>query len=192
LHSDLGDALENLIFHIRSRRDADGDGEYLVPIHTVLLHICRPPTCPVVQHRLQTDCPIIRFLIVNSLKSDTSSTNFAFEHIRRVTGPVAIFQYWWKCTILMQLMRPMCQPNHPPSRGAKPTSGSLAFARMPKTHRSADCGRPCTSRGRCRATNPASRGSFGSVPWHARSMVKLSASTFYETWSASYSPRQIR
>jgi len=52
LHPDLGDALENLISHIRSRRDADGDDEDLVPIRIVLLHICRPSTCPVVQHGL--------------------------------------------------------------------------------------------------------------------------------------------
>jgi hypothetical protein len=90
LHSDLEDALENLISHIRSRRDADTVDEDLVPIHMVLLHICRPPTCSVVQHGLQTDCPIIRFLIVNSLKSDPLSTNLAFEHVRRVTGTVAI------------------------------------------------------------------------------------------------------
>ncbi len=104
LHSNLGDALENLISHIRSRRNADGDDEDLVPIHTVLLHICRPPTCPVVQHGLQTSCPIIRFMIVNSLKSDPSSNNLAFEHVRRVSGPIAILQYWWRCTILMQLV----------------------------------------------------------------------------------------
>jgi hypothetical protein len=48
LHSNLEDALENLIFHIRSQRDANEDDENLVPIHTVLLHICRPQTCPVV------------------------------------------------------------------------------------------------------------------------------------------------
>jgi hypothetical protein len=40
LHSDLGDALENLISYIRSRQDADRDDEDLVRIHTVLLHIC--------------------------------------------------------------------------------------------------------------------------------------------------------
>jgi hypothetical protein len=113
LHSDLGDALENLISYIRSRQDADRDDEDLVRIHTVLLHICRPPTCPVVQHRPPTSCPIIRFLIVNSLKSDPSSTNPAFEHVRHVTGPVAILEYWWRCTILMQLVRPMWQPDHP-------------------------------------------------------------------------------
>jgi hypothetical protein len=90
LHSDLGDALENLIFYIRSRQDADRDDKDLVRIHTVLLHICRPPTCPVVQHGPPTSCPIIRFLIVNSLKLDPSSTNLAFEHVRHVTGPVAI------------------------------------------------------------------------------------------------------
>ncbi len=114
LHSNLGDALENLISHIQIRRDADGDDEYLVAIHTVLLHICKPPTCPVVQHGLQTGCPIIRFLIVNTLKSDLSSTNLASEHVRRVSGPVAIFQYWWRCMILMQLVRSMWQPNQPP------------------------------------------------------------------------------
>ncbi len=114
LHPDLGDALENLISHIRSRRDAEGDDEDLVPIHAVLLHICRPPTCLVVQHGPPTGCPIIRFLIVKSLKSDPSSNNLAFEHVRRVTGPVAILQYWWRCTILMQLVRPMWQPDHPP------------------------------------------------------------------------------
>jgi len=114
LHSDIGDALENLISYIQSRRDADKDDEDFVPIHTVLLHICRPPTCPVVQHELQTGCPIIRFLIVNSLKWDPLSTNLAFEHVRHVTGPVAILQYWWRCTILMQVVRPMWQPDHPP------------------------------------------------------------------------------
>ncbi len=36
LHSDLGDALENLISYIRSRQDADRDDEDLVPIHTLL------------------------------------------------------------------------------------------------------------------------------------------------------------
>ncbi len=113
LHSDLGDALENLISYIQSRQDANRDDEDFVRIHTVLLHICRPPTCSIVQHRLQTSCPIIKFLIVNSLKSDPSSTNFAFEHVRHVTGPIAILQYWWRCTILMQLVRPMWQPDHP-------------------------------------------------------------------------------
>jgi hypothetical protein len=110
LHSDLGDALENLISHIRSRRDADTDDEDIIPIHTVLLHICRPPTCPVVQQGLQTGCPIIRFLIVNSLKSDPSSTNIAFEHVRRVMGLVAILQYWWRCTILMQAVQSSGSP----------------------------------------------------------------------------------
>ncbi len=90
LYSDLGDTLENLISYIRSRQDADRDDEDLVHIHTVLLHICRPPTCPVVQHGPLTSCPIIRFLIVNNLKSDPSLTNLAFEHVRHVTGPVAI------------------------------------------------------------------------------------------------------
>jgi hypothetical protein len=113
LHSDLGDALENIISYIRSRQDADRDDEDLVRIHTVLLHICRPLTCPVVQHGPPTSCPIIRFLIVNSLKSDPSSTNLAFKHVRHVTGPVAILQYWWRCTILMQLVHPMWQLDHP-------------------------------------------------------------------------------
>ncbi len=36
LHSDLGDALENLISYIRSRQDADKDDEDLVPIHMLL------------------------------------------------------------------------------------------------------------------------------------------------------------
>ncbi|CAN5958592.1 unnamed protein product [Sphagnum jensenii] len=49
LHSDLADALDDLVFYIRGRQDADRDDEDLVRIHTVLLHICRPPTCPVVQ-----------------------------------------------------------------------------------------------------------------------------------------------
>jgi hypothetical protein len=55
----------------------------------------------------------MRFLIVNSLKSDPSSTNIAFEHVRHVTGPIAILKYWWRCTILMQLVCPMWQPDHP-------------------------------------------------------------------------------
>jgi hypothetical protein len=77
LHPDFEDALENLISHIRSRRDADRDDKDLIPIHAVLLHICRPSTCLVVQHGSQTGCLIIRFLIVNSLKSDPLSTNDA-------------------------------------------------------------------------------------------------------------------
>ncbi len=101
LHSDLGDALENLISYIRSRQDADRNDEDLVRIHTVLLHICRPLTCPIVQHEPPTSCPIIKFLIVNSLKSNPSSTNLAFEHVRHVTSPRTMFQYWWRCTILM-------------------------------------------------------------------------------------------
>jgi hypothetical protein len=101
LHSNIGDALENLISYIQSRQDADRDDEDFVCIHTMLLHICRPPTCPVVQHELPTSCPIIKFLIMNSLKSDPSSTNLVFEHVRHVTSLVTIFQYWWRCTILM-------------------------------------------------------------------------------------------
>jgi hypothetical protein len=57
LHSDLGNALDNLISYNRSRRDADRDDENLIPIHMVLLHICRPPTCLVIQHGLQ---PVVR------------------------------------------------------------------------------------------------------------------------------------
>jgi hypothetical protein len=40
LHSDLGNALENLISYIRGQQDVDRDDENLVRIHTVLLHIC--------------------------------------------------------------------------------------------------------------------------------------------------------
>jgi len=101
LHPDFEGALENLIFHIRSQRDANRDDKDLVLIHAVLVHICRQSMCPVVQHGSQTGCPIIRFLIVNNLKSDPSSTNLAFEHVRCVTSPIAILQYWWRCTILM-------------------------------------------------------------------------------------------
>jgi hypothetical protein len=90
LHSDLGNVLENLISYIRSRQDADRNDEDLIRIHTVLLHICRPPTCPIIQHKPPTSWPIIRFLIVNNLKSDPSSTNLAFEHVRHVTSPIAI------------------------------------------------------------------------------------------------------
>jgi hypothetical protein len=56
LHSNLEDALENLISYIRSRQDADRDDEDFVRIHTVLLHICRPPTCPIVQHGPPNSC----------------------------------------------------------------------------------------------------------------------------------------
>jgi hypothetical protein len=105
LHSDLADALDDFVSYIQGRQDADRDDEDLVRIHTVLLHICRLPTCPVVQQESQTTCPIMRFLIVNSLKLDPSSTNLAFEHVRHVTGHIAILQYWWRCTILMQLVR---------------------------------------------------------------------------------------
>jgi hypothetical protein len=54
LHSDLGNVLENLISYIRSRQDADRNDEDLIRIHTVLLHICRPPTCPIIQHKPPT------------------------------------------------------------------------------------------------------------------------------------------
>jgi hypothetical protein len=113
LHSDLRDALDNFVSYIRGRQDADMDDEDLVRIHTVLLHICRPPTCQVVQQEPQIACPIMRFLIVSSLKLDPSSTTLTFEHVRHVTGRVAILQYWWRCTILMQLVRPTWQPDHP-------------------------------------------------------------------------------
>jgi hypothetical protein len=43
----------------------------------------------------------MKFLIMNNLKLDPSSTNLAFEHVQHVTGPIAIFQYWWRYTILM-------------------------------------------------------------------------------------------
>ncbi|CAK9868446.1 unnamed protein product [Sphagnum jensenii] len=112
LHPDLLNALDRLLSHIRGRQDADADDEDLIHIHSVLLQLCRPPTCSVVQHGVQTGCPIIRFLIVNNLKSDPSSANPAFKHVRHVTCPVAILQYWWRCTILMQLVRPMWQPDH--------------------------------------------------------------------------------
>jgi hypothetical protein len=113
LHSDLANALDRFISYIQGWQDADMDNEDLIHIHTVLLHICRPPMCPVIPHVLQTGCLIMRFLIVNSLKSNPSSTSVAFEHVQHVTGLVAILEYWWRCTILMQLVRPMWQPHHP-------------------------------------------------------------------------------
>jgi len=112
-HLDLANALDRLISYIQGWQDADMDNEDLIHIHTVLLHINRSPMCPVVSHGLQTSCPIMRFLIVNNLKSNPSSTNIAFEHVRHVIGPIAILEYWWRCTILMQLVRPMWQPDHP-------------------------------------------------------------------------------
>jgi hypothetical protein len=149
LHSDLTDALDRLISYIRGRQDADMDNEDLIHIHTVLLHICRPPMCPVVPHGLQIRCPIMRFLIVNSSKSNPSSTSFAFEHVRHVTGPIAILEYWWRCTILMSLCVQCGSLITPPSLGARLMSGSPAFVITPRTHRSTDCRRPCALLARC-------------------------------------------
>jgi hypothetical protein len=73
-HPYLANALDRLLSRIRGRQDADVDDEDLVHIHSVLLQLCRPPTCPVVQHGLQTGCPIIRFLVVNNLKSPPFDT----------------------------------------------------------------------------------------------------------------------
>jgi len=58
LHLDLANALENFISYIQCRQDAN----------MVLLHICRPPTCLVVQQELQTSCPIIRVPDCEQLK----------------------------------------------------------------------------------------------------------------------------
>jgi hypothetical protein len=113
LYSNLRDALKNLIYYIQGRQDVNKDDEDLVHIHMVLLHICWLLTCPILQHELQISYPIMRFLIMNSLKLDLSSINLAFEHVWQVTGPIAIFQYWWRCTSFMQLMCPMWQPDHP-------------------------------------------------------------------------------
>ncbi len=55
----------------------------------------------VVQEELQISYLIMKFLIVNYLKLDPSSTNLAFEHVQHVTSPIAILQYWWKCIIFM-------------------------------------------------------------------------------------------
>jgi hypothetical protein len=49
LHLDFANALKNLISYIQRRQDANKDDQDLVHIHMVLLHICWPPTCPVVQ-----------------------------------------------------------------------------------------------------------------------------------------------
>jgi hypothetical protein len=101
LHFDLANALENLISYIQRRQDANRDDEDIIHIHMVLLHICRLPTFLIIQQELQTSCPIMKFLIVNNLKLDLSSTNLAFEHVQHVTSPITILQYWCKCTILM-------------------------------------------------------------------------------------------
>jgi len=129
LHLDLVDAFDRHSSYIRGQQDANMDNENLIHIHTVLLHIRRPSMCPVVPHGLQTGCPIMRFLIVNSLKSNPSSTSVAFEHVRHVTSPIAIPEYWWRCTILMQLVRPMWQPDFAtplwPSVGVKPNTSKV-------------------------------------------------------------------
>ncbi len=101
LHLDLANALENFISYIQCWQDANKNEIFFVHIHMVLLHICELSTCPIVQQELQTSCPIMGFLIMNNLKLEPSSTNLAFEHVWHVTSPIAILQYWWRCTILM-------------------------------------------------------------------------------------------
>jgi hypothetical protein len=49
LHLDLANVLENLISYIQCWQDANKDDEDLIHIRMVLLHICRLPTCPIVQ-----------------------------------------------------------------------------------------------------------------------------------------------
>lgn len=53
------------------------------------------------------------FLTINSLKSTSSPINLIFEHVQYVIGPIAIFQYWWQFSILMQLTCLMWQTRHP-------------------------------------------------------------------------------
>jgi len=55
----------------------------------------------------------MKFLIVNNLKLDPSLTNLAFEHVQPFTCPIAILQYWWRGTILMELMCLIWQHDHP-------------------------------------------------------------------------------
>jgi len=90
LHLDFTNALENFISYIQHQQNANKNDEDFVHIHTVLLHICRLPTCPVISHELQTSCPIMRFLIMNNLKLNLSSINIAFEHVWHVKVPITI------------------------------------------------------------------------------------------------------
>jgi hypothetical protein len=101
LHLDLANALENFISYIQHQQDANREDEDLVHIHVVLLHICRWLTCLIVQQKLQISCPIMKFLIVNNLKLDPFINQPCLWTCSTCQGPIAILQYWWRCTILM-------------------------------------------------------------------------------------------
>ncbi len=86
---------------------------------------------------------------MNNLKLGPSSTNLAFEHVRHVTGPVAILQYWWRCTILMQLVRLMWQPDHSTIPWCETDEWLACIHDNAKDTSSTNCGRPCSLHARC-------------------------------------------
>lgn len=112
LHINMALLLDPLIVTIQRKQYVDIDDDDLIGSHEVLSKICRPSTSMIIQPKLQTNCPIMRFLIINNLKLTSSPTNLKFEHVQYVTRPIAIFQYWWQSSILMQLAPPMWQPEH--------------------------------------------------------------------------------
>ena len=85
----------------------------LHPLHEVLLALWTPPISDYVDVIGSTNSIVMQFLIlINLIKVPTA--NYGFKHVRYVTQPLAMLQYWVRSTILMELGRQIWQKNAEP------------------------------------------------------------------------------
>ncbi len=87
LHIDMALLLDPLIVTIQQKQYVDIDDDNLIGSHEVLSKICRPSTSMLIQPKLQTNCPIMRFLIINNLKLTSSPTNLKLNMFNMSQDP---------------------------------------------------------------------------------------------------------
>jgi len=89
-------------------RDSESDRlTKMVSFHQLLLSLWTMADDGEVHVASQSDSFVLRFLLLTSLQqSFTKEDGYAFQNVTHVTGRCAIFFYWIRATILMEIGRP--------------------------------------------------------------------------------------
>ena len=89
-----------------------------VLLHELLLALATPPVPEIISSKHDTECPIARFCILNSIRLD-ANLQHSYAHVRFVPPTLSKMIYFIRGTVLMEMGRDIWQTRPPLSTTAK-------------------------------------------------------------------------
>jgi hypothetical protein len=95
-----------LILYLQGRTSDENNAPHnLLPFHHFLLSLWKPANdeTGLVNVLATSQTPVLRYLLISSLKKGFDTMGYGFQHVSTVTGRCSVLVYWIRMTTLMEI-----------------------------------------------------------------------------------------